>query len=126
MKRIIIICEGQTEKEFCSKTLGSYFAQKACYIQSPLIKMSHGGIVKWNELKKQVETHYIQLHEFEGLLFNEVEIFRQQIPPDDLIGIAELEQVFAKFDNPEMINDNKDTSPSHRLERIIKGYKKVV
>ncbi len=25
-----------------------------------------------------------------------------------------------------MINDKKDTSPSHRLERIVKGYNKVV
>jgi len=187
MKRVIIICEGQTEKEFCSKTLGTYFAGKDCYIHSPLIKTSHGGIVKWIELKKQVETHlksekdvfvttlidfyglyrkhnfpnwddaekvvdknqrmdalekamkndisdryrnrfvpYLQLHEFEGLLFNEIDIFRQQIPSGDLVGMKELEQIFEKFDNPEMINDNPDTSPSHRLERIINGYKKVV
>ena len=187
MKRVIIICEGQTEKEFCSKTLGAYFAEKECYIHSPLIKASHGGIVKWTELKKQIEMHlktekdvfvttfidyyglyrkhnfpnwdnaekiidknqrmdalekamkddivdkyrnrfipYLQLHEFEGLLFNEIDIFRQQIPPGDLVGISELEQIFEKFDNPEMINDNPDTSPSHRLERIINGYKKVV
>ena len=28
MKRIIIICEGETEKEFCTKLLSTYFAPK--------------------------------------------------------------------------------------------------
>ena len=187
MKRIIIICEGATEKEFCSKTLVPYFAVKNYLLHPPLIKASHGGIVRWSELKKQIEMHlktekdafvttmidyyglykkhnfpewneaekiidkckrmdyledamkndisdryrnrfvpYIQLHEFEGLLFYDIKIFHQQIPSSDLVGITELVQVFEKFDNPEMINDVKDTSPSHRLVRIINGYNKLV
>ncbi len=69
---------------------------------------------------------YIQLHEFEGLLFNDIEIFKTQIPPEDLVGLRELEKIFLEFDNPEMINSSRETSPSHRLERIIKGYSKVV
>jgi len=69
---------------------------------------------------------YIQLHEFEGLLFNEIEIFHEQIPADELVGIEELEATFRHFDNPELINDTKETSPSHRLERIIQGYNKIV
>lgn len=52
MKRIIIICEGHTEKEFCKTVLASYFQSKNIYIQTPLIKKSKGGIVKWEELKK--------------------------------------------------------------------------
>jgi hypothetical protein len=69
---------------------------------------------------------YIQLHEFEGLLFNDIDIFHAQIPPDDLVGIDELERTFREFDNPEMINNNPDTAPSKRLYRIIKGYNKIV
>ncbi|MCU0394084.1 MAG: DUF4276 family protein [Thermoflexibacter sp.] len=38
----------------------------------------------------------------------------------------ELQRVFQEYENPEMINDVKVTSPSHRLGRIIKGYHKVV
>ena len=30
------------------------------------------------------------------------------------------------IDNPEMINDVRETSPSHRLDRIIKGYNKII
>ena len=38
----------------------------------------------------------------------------------------ELKEIFNRYSNPEMINNNKTTSPSHRLESIIKGYNKVV
>jgi len=34
--------------------------------------------------------------------------------------------VFAEYNNPEMINNSKENSPGHRLERIIKGYDKIV
>ena len=69
---------------------------------------------------------YLQLHEFEGLLFNNMDVFYQQIPPDDLIGISELQKTFRDFDNLEMINDKKETCPSARLGRIISGYNKIV
>ena len=54
-----------------------------------------------------------------------MDIFYEQVLPKNLIKSEELEQIFRDFDNPEMINNNKDTSPSHRLERIIRGYDKV-
>ena len=69
---------------------------------------------------------YLQLHEFEGLLFNKIEIFHEQIPPDELVNNIELEDTFSNYSNPEMINNNRDTCPSRRLERIILGYNKVV
>jgi hypothetical protein len=187
MKRVIIICEGDTEKEFCTKLLSPYFASKNIFLQSPLIKKSMGGIVKWSELLKQILLHlkndktafvttfidyyglyakyqfpgwddsikiadknsrmdflersmaesidddyrhrclpYIQLHEFEGLLFNDIKIFYEQIPSNELIGKDELKRTFEDFENPEMINDTRETSPSHRLMRIINGYNKIV
>lgn len=187
MKRIIIICEGETEKEFCNTVLTPYFAKKDVFIQPPLIKKSMGGIVKWPELKKQITLHltndstayvttlidyyglynkhnfplwneaesepnknkrmeilecgmyesidgslrfrfipYIQLHEFEGLLFSDIDVFSEQIPKNELIGYDELTNTIEQFENPEMINDNRETSPSHRLKRIIMGYNKIV
>jgi hypothetical protein len=187
MKRIIIICEGPTEQAFCKTNLQQHFQAKGIYIQTPLIKHSRGGVVKWSILKQQIETHlrtdisafvttfidyygiyskysfpnwqesekiqdrnlrmenlekgmyedldqkfghrfipYLQLHEFEGLLFNDINIFYSQIPPQDIVGGKELQQTFNDYDNPEMINNLKETSPSHRLERIIRGYNKVV
>jgi len=187
MKRLIIICEGQTEKEFCEKTLYPYFQKNDIYIHAPLIKKSSGGIVKWSNLKKQIENHlkqdseacvsllidyyglndehgfpgwkdvkeipdinkkvecieskmledlddsfrhrfipYIQLHEFEGLLFNDIEFFYQLFTPEEIIGEKELKDTFNSFSNPEMINNNKETAPSKRLGRIIEGYNKII
>lgn len=71
MKRVIVICEGQTEQEFCNTILNPYFSAMGVFLNAPIIKHSHGGIVPWQQLSKQ-------------------------------------------------------TSPSHRLERIIRGYDKVV
>lgn len=187
MKRIIIICEGPTEREFCNTILAPYFAPQGIYLNAPLIKHSHGGIVPWPLLHRQIDIHlraerkahvttmidyygitdghlfpkweeghgipdvndrvsfieqgmkesvddelrsrfipYIQLHEFEGLLFSNIDVFERVIPKEDLVGIEELRQTAAAFDNPEMINNSRETSPSHRLERIVKGYEKVV
>lgn len=60
MKRLIIICEGTTEKEFCDAILKSYFLAKNIVVYTPLIKISHGGIVSWKKLKKEIETHLKQ------------------------------------------------------------------
>lgn len=187
MKRIIVICEGHTEQAFCKTNLSAHFSNGHKILHAPLIKHSRGGIVKWDVLKRQIETHlkseadafvttfidyyglyakyyfpnwddahkivdksarilaledamamdiqeelrhrfipYIQLHEFEGLLFNDINVFYDQIPSADLVGEEELKQTFEDYDNPEMINNDRTTSPSHRLMRIIRGYNKIV
>lgn len=187
MKRIIIICEGQTEKEFCEKSLFSHFLKKNIIVEYPLIKKSSGGIIKWPEIKRQVENHlkqdisayvtmlidyygmykkhefpewenslieadknsrmdllekamkddisaqytyrfipYLQLHEFEGLLFNNIETFKSQIPANEITNIKELESILSSYPNPEMINDMPETAPSKRLIKLIVGYRKVV
>ena len=187
MNRIIIICEGQTEQEFCNTLLQPHFSAYGITLQAPLIKKTMGGIANWNVLKREIETYlrrekdvlvttlidyygikdshgfplwaekqaiadknqrldeleaamqadvdenlrphfvpYLQLHEFEGLLFSDKQAFYTTFNEGELAREDELEQTFADFNNPEMINDGVETSPSHRLERIISGYEKVV
>lgn len=187
MKRIIVVNEGPTEQEFCKDVLQPYFFSKNILIQHPTIKKTGGGIVAWEVLKKQIETHlkqepsvfvttlidyyglhdshnfpnweeakaivdinerisfieqamqdsidptlrhryipYIQLHEFEGLLFNNIEVFKSTFTPDEFSDYSELESIFSEYPNPELINDGKETAPSKRLMRIIKGYNKPI
>ena len=57
MKRIIIICEGETEREFCQTILSPFLITKDIIVQAPLIKKTMGGLVNWNELKKQIVGH---------------------------------------------------------------------
>ena len=68
---------------------------------------------------------YVQMHEFEGLLFSDVEVFANQIGfPDDCADV--LRAVRAQFTNPEDINDHPETAPSKRIAGVIPKYKKVV
>ena len=60
MKSIIIVCEGETEAEFCKTILQPYFKPKEIFIKNPLIERSNGGIVAWKILKKQIENHLQQ------------------------------------------------------------------
>lgn len=187
MKTIIIICEGETEKDFCKHVLSSFFRRNNIIIKSSIIERSNGGIVSWYHLKKQIEftlkrnpaavvttfidyygilskhefplwsqsyelvdkgermhfledamkeaihddlrfrfIPYLQLHEFEGLLFNDTEIFRSQLSGSELDHIDKLEHIINQYPNPELINDHKDTAPSKRLESLINGYRKTI
>lgn len=67
---------------------------------------------------------YIQLHEFEGLLFSSTEgfDFLPEIPESNR---AALKEAVEKYDNPEFLNDGALTAPSKRLERLIPGYQKT-
>ncbi len=187
MKRVIIICEGPTEKEFCSDVLQPWFIKKNIVIQTPLIKKSGGGIVPWESLKKQIENHlkqdtsawvtllidyygipekynypkweeahrelnktrrmvilengmkqditdnlrnkfipYIQLHEFEGLLFNNIDVFIRNFEKAEFNDFKGFKSIFDTYSNPEDINDRPESAPSKRLLHHIEGYDKVV
>ncbi len=186
MKRLIIICEGQTEQEFCNDVLQPHFNQLGIFIQNPTIKKTAGGIVRWTSLKFQIETHlkqdptayvstlidfygihefhqypnwlqasqtvnkingmelmeqgmlneitttfqnrfipYIQLHEFEGILFSDLSVFDNGFEESEFLDYNYLVQTINDNENPELINDSSLTAPSKRLHRIIKDYSKV-
>lgn len=67
---------------------------------------------------------YIQLHEFEGLLFSSGKGFEILFPDLPTINKQELLEIIRKYPNPELINDRPDFAPSKRLERLIPNYKK--
>ena len=187
MPRIIIICEGPTEREFCIDVLQPYFSAKDIYLNSPLIKKSGGGIVSWSNLKKQIENHlksergvyvttlidyygieekhqypqwaeahrishkpdrlkfleeamlnqiddglrrryipYIQLHEYESLLFSDNNAFTRNFLQTEFRNKQAFDNIFTEFPNPEDINLGQTTAPSKRLLHHIVGYDKVV
>lgn len=67
-------------------------------------------------------TPYIQLHEFEGLLFSDITVFEKNFEDHEILDRAYLTKTINEFDNPELINDGPTTAPSKRLAKIIKGY----
>ncbi|MBC7554402.1 MAG: DUF4276 family protein [Taibaiella sp.] len=58
MKKIMIICEGQSEQMFCDKILKPHFSALGITIEYPRIAHSGGGIVKWQNFKPEIELHY--------------------------------------------------------------------
>jgi Domain of unknown function (DUF4276) len=67
---------------------------------------------------------YIQLHEFEGLLFSDLKGF-ELIPNIPNTNRKRLEEVLNQYPNPELINDGEETAPSKRLLKLIPGYQKT-
>lgn len=64
---------------------------------------------------------YIEMHEFEALLFSDVDILAERSG----IHSSELIRILNQYANPEEINDDPVKSPSKRLESLITGYRKV-
>lgn len=69
---------------------------------------------------------YIQVHEFEALLFSDTTAFPAIVTTLSPELLAELTAIRQQFPTPEHINDNPNTSPSHRITDIIPRYNKVV
>lgn len=187
MNTIIVICEGQAEKEFCDSVLYSHFLNLNVLLIPTVISVSNGGIVKWEILKKEVNEYlrnynrntyvttfidfygltgkaypehlqvenvnerrrivlsmetamkneiidayryrfipYIQLHEFEALIFTDIEVLKQWYLPKEIIDFEYLEESVRVQPDTELINDSRETAPSKRLKRAIPRYNKVI
>jgi hypothetical protein len=67
-----------------------------------------------NAIKEEISNRffipYIQLHEFEGLLFTDIHGFDylMDLPKKEK---SEIIQIISSYSNPEMINDGADTAP---------------
>lgn len=70
---------------------------------------------------------YIQLHEFEALLFTDIEKLKEEYPRAEK-EIAKLKKSTGSFSDPELINNHPDTAPSKRIIKALKNiynYDKV-
>jgi len=66
---------------------------------------------------------YLQMHEFEALLFSDV------VELAGVIGAEcanELGRIISEFPNPEDINDDAHTAPSQRILQLCATYRKVL
>ncbi len=93
-------------------------------IQDKFMKLDSLEEAIGNDISNPRFIPYIQLHEFEGLLFSSMEGFNYltDVPQDNLII---LEQLVNSYNNPELINEGVRTAPSKRLMSLIPGYQKT-
>jgi len=65
---------------------------------------------------------YVQMHEFEALLFSDPKLLADGLDlPDD----AAIRHIRDQFPSPEEINDSRQTAPSKRIKGLNAGYSKV-
>lgn len=88
-----------------------------------------------SRLKEDIETTqqctfdnlipYIQLHEFEALVFSSINGIDALFDSSEYHR-KEMMQVINDYPNPEDINNQPNTAPSVRLMKLIPGYNKVL
>lgn len=75
------------------------------------------------ELRANVRfVPYLQLHEYEGLLFSNPAAFARGINMPTLA--QQFERVRREFQTPEDINDDVNTAPSKRVVQLYPSYRK--
>ena len=67
---------------------------------------------------------YVQLYEFEGLLFSNPESIASEIGRPGLV--VDFIKIRREFATPEHINDNVITAPSKRIKGLFSQYDKVI
>jgi hypothetical protein len=75
------------------------------------------------DLNHQRFLPYIQLHEFEALLFADLQSFSVAFPNTGA-ELVKLETIRSAFATPEHIDDGPETSPAKHIRRILPQYVK--
>ena len=94
-------------------------SQKAASIQQ---LMTQALEAKLGQDVMQRFIPYVQMYEFEALLFSEPVLFAQGIDQPDLTDA--FQKIVAAFDSPEHINNSTDTAPSKRVQQLVHSYQK--
>ena len=97
-----------------AKKLSNPYDKVACLEQNML---------NFEKLANQTVFHpYIQLHEFEALLFSNINLLGEEYFEYD---IQPLKDCVTEKKNPELINDGAATAPSKRILKCIPDYDKA-
>jgi hypothetical protein len=95
-------------------------------------KMIHANIVEamGNRFNPKFFIPYVQLHEFEALVFSDVSQLVSVLAPiarNSEEGLSkQLNEILEESVHPEAINDSCETCPSRRIGAIVPAYKKRV
>ena len=98
-----------------------------------LTTLSHKANMIYAELNRELKSEidfyslqrfvpYVQMYEFEGLLFSHPPSFAKGIYQPQLE--RRLNEVRSRFDTPEHINDSFQTAPSKRIIDFVPNYDK--
>jgi hypothetical protein len=91
---------------------------------TPYQKVAHLEATLAQDINVPRFIPYIQLHEFEGLLFSDVEAIDIVLRPYHSTQLSKLQEIRAGFETPELIDDGETTAPSKRLLTLYPRYNK--
>lgn len=78
-----------------------------------------------DDLRYRLIPNFV-IHEFEGLLFNDISFFDDLLELNEYKDRSKLISTIDRYVNPELINDSPQTAPSKRLENnFLKNYVKT-
>ena len=100
-------------------TLGTIKAKQSMIHNRLLEKLSQ--YINENAMRRFIP--YIQLYEFEGLLFSDPKAMASEIGRPDLVD--QFVAIKSQFETPEHVNNSSDTAPSKRIKNHFIGYDKV-
>lgn len=78
------------------------------------------------EFKNPQVIPYLQVQEFEALVFTDLQILEDQYPDGNVAKAVEQLRADVGDQAPELINDGPHTAPSKRLLRYLGEYNKVL
>ncbi len=97
-------------------------AEKAGVVECSILEDIAGSL--GNSFNPRRLMPYVQMHEFEALLFSSPKKLSESL------GDKKLSSIFLtirnKFLTPEEINDHYDTCPSRRIEVVFQGFRKTI
>ena len=99
------------------------FQGKSDNAAEDLERLVHKEVLRKNGSRTITILPYVQKHEFEALLFSDIDAFSDH-PSASPETVHSLRAVRARFDTPEHINDNKATAPSRRIATVLPRYRK--
>jgi hypothetical protein len=98
--------------------------EKIKTIRDPYLKVSNLEKDFADKINDNRFIPYIQLHEFEALLFCGIEYIAKLYPSCEK-RCEQLTQVLQNVGNPELINNSPHTAPSKRIIKAIEGDNKT-
>ena len=108
---------GREQANRCQKC-----AEKADMVEGGIFKDIAGHL--GNSFNPNRLMPYVQMYEFEALLFSSPVKLAESLGDEKLSSI--FQTICNEFSTPEEINDNYDTCPSRRIEGVFQGFKKTI
>lgn len=125
---ILLLCKEHSRNGYVT-TLFDYYAMP---VDTPNIECSDTDLYKRisiieNSIDSDIGmTNFFFnfcVHEFEGLLFSQPDVFAESFGID---AATEIARQRSQFTNPEFVNSSVHTAPSKRIMNVIPSYRKVI